>query len=121
MKKIIGVIPVRMGSSRFSGNHYFLLLGMPMLEHVWHRAKMYPDWDGLFLATCDSVRLKTLQTLENIPCVMTSDTHQRALDRVAEAIEKSDFKICSDDIVLNVQGDEPMMRPDMVTLQVNQC
>tara|TARA_B100000953_G_scaffold288675_1_gene271990 strand:- start:175 stop:747 length:573 start_codon:yes stop_codon:yes gene_type:complete len=49
---------------------------------------------------------------------MTSDKHERALDRVAEAIENSDFGISEDDIVLNVQGDEPMMRPDMITATV---
>ena len=53
MGKIIGVIPVRMGSSRFPGKPLFQIAGMSMLEHVWHRAKMYHDWDELFLATCD--------------------------------------------------------------------
>jgi len=117
MTKIIGVIPVRMGSSRFPGKPLFPIAGMPMLEHVWHRAKMYPDWDELFLATCD-IEIKEFADSKNIPCIMTSDRHERALDRVAEAIEKSDFEISSDDIVLNVQGDEPMMRPDMITATV---
>ena len=49
---------------------------------------------------------------------MTSDKHERALDRVAEAIENSDFEISEDDIVLNVQGDEPMMQPDMISATV---
>ncbi len=117
MTKIIGVIPVRMGSSRFPGKPLFNIAGMPMLEHVWHRSKMYKKWDKLFLATCD-VEIKEFADSKNIPCIMTSDKHERALDRVAEAIEKSDFKINADDIVLNVQGDEPMMRPDMITSTV---
>ena len=117
MKKIIGVIPVRMGSSRFPGKPLFPIAGMPMLEHVWHRAKMYSNWHALFLATCD-IEIKEFADSKNIPCIMTSNKHSRALDRVAEAIEKSNYKINADDIILNVQGDEPMRRPDMITATV---
>jgi len=117
MTKIIGVIPVRMGSSRFPGKPLYKIAGMPMLEHVWHRSKMYSDWDEIFLATCDK-EIQEFANTKNIPCIMTSDKHERALDRVAEAIENSDFEISSEDIVLNVQGDEPMMHPDMITATV---
>jgi len=117
MTKIIGVIPVRMGSSRFPGKPLFPIAGMAMLEHVWHRSRMYKNWDELLLATCD-IEIKEFADSKNIPCVMTSDKHERALDRVAEAIEKSEFEVNADDIVLNVQGDEPMMRPDMITATV---
>ena len=117
MTKIIGVVPVRMDSSRFPGKPLFNIAGMPMLEHVWHRAKMYKKWDKLILATCD-VEIKEFADSKNIPCIMTSDKHERALDRVAEAIENSDFEINEDDIVLNVQGDEPMLRPDMISATV---
>jgi 3-deoxy-manno-octulosonate cytidylyltransferase (CMP-KDO synthetase) len=117
MAKIIGVIPVRMGSSRFPGKPLFRIAGMPMLEHVWHRAKMYHDWDELFLATCDD-EIKEFADSKKIPCIMTSNKHERALDRVTEAVEKSDFIIKDNDIVLNVQGDEPMIRPDMITATV---
>lgn len=117
MKKIVGVIPVRMGSSRFPGKPLFKISGMTMLEHVWHRAKMYRDWDVLVLATCDK-EIKDFAELKNIPCVMTSSKHDRALDRVAEAIENMNLNLKPDDIVLNVQGDEPMMHPDMITATV---
>jgi 3-deoxy-manno-octulosonate cytidylyltransferase (CMP-KDO synthetase) len=117
MTKIIGVIPARMGSSRFPGKPLFPIAGMPMLEHVWHRAKMYEKWDELLIATCD-IEIKEFADSKNIPCIMTSDEHERALDRVAEAIEKSNFQINENDIVLNVQGDEPMMRPDMISATV---
>jgi len=118
MTKIIGVIPVRMGSSRFPGKPLFSIAGMPMLEHVWHRSKMYDKWDELFLATCDE-EIKEFADDKNILCIMTSNKHERALDRVAEAIENSDFQIDDEDVVLNVQGDEPMMRPDMIEATVH--
>ena len=117
MTKIIGVIPARMGSGRFPGKPLFKIAGMPMLEHVWHRAKMYKKWDELLIATCDS-EIKDFADSKNIPCVMTSSKHERALDRVAEAIEKCGLEVNASDIVLNVQGDEPMMRPDMIDATV---
>jgi len=117
MTKIIGVIPARMGSGRFPGKPLFKIAGMPMLEHVWYRAKMYKKWDELLVATCDN-EIKEFADSKGIPCIMTSNKHERALDRVAEAIEKSNFKVNEDDIVLNVQGDEPMLQPDMITSTV---
>jgi 3-deoxy-manno-octulosonate cytidylyltransferase (CMP-KDO synthetase) len=117
MKKIIGVIPARMGSSRFPGKPLFPIAGMPMIEHVWHRANMYSDWYALFFATCDK-EIKEFADSKGIPCVMTSDKHARALDRVAEAVENSGYIINPHDIVINVQGDEPMMRPDMINTTV---
>jgi 3-deoxy-manno-octulosonate cytidylyltransferase (CMP-KDO synthetase) len=117
MRKIIGVIPARMASGRFPGKPLVEIAGMPMVEHVWHRAKMYKKWDELFIATCDNV-IKDFADSKNIPCIMTSDKHIRGLDRVAEAIENGNFDLNEDDIVLNVQGDEPMMRPDMIDTTV---
>ena len=117
MTKIIGVIPARMGSGRFPGKPLFKIAGMPMLEHVWHRAKMYKKWDELLIATCDR-EIKDFADSKNIPCIMTSNKHERALDRVAEAIEKCGLEVNASDIVLNVQGDEPMMRPDMIDATV---
>jgi len=113
MKKI-GVIPARMAASRFPGKPLHLILGKPMLEHVYLRAKMYDKWDSLFIATCDS-EIEKFANEKGIPVIMTGDHHTRALDRVAEAIELSDEVISDEDIIVNVQGDEPMMRPDMMS------
>ena len=117
MTKIIGVIPARMASSRFPGKPLYNIAGMPMIEHVWHRAKLYKKWDKLFLATCDN-EIKDFAISKNIPCIMTSNKHKRALERVAEAIEKCGIEVKPDDITINVQGDEPMMSPEMITTVV---
>ena len=115
MRKIIGVIPARMGSGRFPGKPLFNIAGMPMMEHVWHRAKMYGNWDELLVATCD-VEIKDFADSKKIPCVMTSNKHVRALDRVAEAVTKiKNLHIDDEDIIINVQGDEPMLHPEMFT------
>ncbi len=112
MRKI-GIIPARMAASRFPGKPLFPILGLPMVEHVYLRANMYPGWDHLLLATCDS-EIEQFANEKNIPVIMTGSHHTRALDRIAEAVELMDVEVADDDIIVNVQGDEPMMRPDMM-------
>ena len=118
MQKIIGVIPARMGSSRFPGKPLCEINGMTMLEHVWHRASMSKCLDELFIATCDK-EIEDLARLKNIPCIMTSKLHERALDRVYEAVISSNLNLNDDDVILNIQGDEPMLIPDMIDLTAN--
>ena len=116
-RKVIGIIPARMGASRFPGKPLHPICGRPMIEHVFERAKQFAHWDGLFLATCDE-EIRAFAEAKGYPVIMTADTHTRALDRVAEAAEKCGIDVNDDDIVLNVQGDEPMMHPDMIAATV---
>ena len=111
--KIIGVVPVRMAASRFPGKPLYPILGRPMLEHVASRAQMYKGWDRLVVATCDQ-EIRKFSVEKGYPVVMTGDHHTRALDRVAEAVTLLEEAVSDDDIVVCVQGDEPMMRPDMI-------
>lgn len=112
--KIIGIVPARMAASRFPGKPLHKICGMPMVEHVYRRAVMFPHWDGLYLATCDQ-EIATLGQSRGWPTLMTSDQHARALDRVAEAAEKCGKLIEEQDVVVCVQGDEPMLHPDMIS------
>jgi 3-deoxy-manno-octulosonate cytidylyltransferase (CMP-KDO synthetase) len=112
MKKI-GVIPARMAASRFPGKPLHPIHGRPMLEHVYRRAQLYPGWDRLVLATCDD-EIAQFARGKGIPVIMTGSHHTRALDRVAEAVERLDEDVGDEDIVVCVQGDEPMLRPDMI-------
>lgn len=111
--KIYGFIPARMDSSRFYGKPLHPIAGLPMIGHVIERAKLYKDWAGLFLTTCDE-EIKDYGESLNIPVIMTSSKHTRALDRIAEAVNLSGKDINNDDIILNVQGDEPMLQPGMI-------
>ena len=111
--KVIGVVPARMAASRFPGKPLKLISGKPMLEHVFERAKLFGDWTGLYLATCDEA-IQDFGLSKDYPVIMTSDSHTRCLDRVAEAAEKCDEALDDDDIVVCVQGDEPLLRPDMI-------
>ena len=111
--KIIGIIPERMAAKRFPGKPLYKIIDRPMLSHVYGRAKLYDKWDHLSIATCDS-EIEDFAKINNYSCTMTSDSHTRALDRVAEAVYKiTEFEVNDEDIVINVQGDEPMMHPEM--------
>ena len=115
---IFGIVPARMAASRFPGKPLYLIHGRPMVEHVYLRANMYKGWNKLVLATCDQ-EIEQFATSKNIPVVMTGDHHTRALDRVAEAVEHLGEPVADGDIVVCVQGDEPMLRPDMIDAVVS--
>jgi len=111
--KVFGFVPARMAASRFPGKPLHPILGRPLLEHCFERAKLYGRWDGLFLCTCDE-EIRAFSESKNYPVIMTADTHTRALDRVAEAAEKCGVGVAEDDIVVCVQGDEPLLGPDVI-------
>ena len=111
--KTIGIVPARMAASRFPGKPLHPIAGRPMLEHCYLRAKMYGGWDALAVATCDDV-IREFCESNDIPVIMTADTHTRALDRTAEAATKCGVDITDNDIVVCVQGDEPLLGPDVI-------
>jgi 3-deoxy-manno-octulosonate cytidylyltransferase (CMP-KDO synthetase) len=111
--KIFGFVPARTAASRFPGKPLHDIAGKPLLEHCFLRAKMYDRWNGLYICTCDD-EIKDWAEANNHPCLMTADTHTRALDRVAEATELCGQPVADDDIIVCVQGDEPLLGPDMI-------
>ncbi len=112
--KTIGIVPARMGSSRFPGKPLHPIAGKPMVEHVYARAKLSWDWDVLCIATCDE-EIRAFAEEKGFPVVMTADTHTRALDRVAEAYGIVAGGENDDDIVVCVQGDEPLLASDTIS------
>jgi len=106
--KIIAVIPARMGSSRFPGKPLATILGLPMVEHVYRRSIMSKALIDVFVATCDKEIFESIEAFGG-KAIMTSASHQRASDRVAEAAASLDF-----DVVVMIQGDEPMIYPEMI-------
>lgn len=111
---IIGIIPARMGSSRFQGKPLMNILGMPMIGHVYYRSKMSKILKDLYVATCDKEIFDYIYSI-NGKAIMTADTHERASDRTAEAMLKIESEIGQKiDIVVMIQGDEPMVYPEMI-------
>lgn len=88
------------------------LLGRSMLEHVYKRVALSQAVNMTYIATCDEEIRKAAQDF-GAAVIMTADTHERASDRVAEAVADMDA-----DLVVMVQGDEPMTRPEMIDAAV---
>jgi 3-deoxy-manno-octulosonate cytidylyltransferase (CMP-KDO synthetase) len=106
-----------MASSRFPGKPLYKILGKPMIEHVFRRAKIFKDWSAIGLATCDK-EIADFGKSQGWDVIMTSDKHTRCLDRVAEAAPKLVPDLQDSDIVVCVQGDEPMLYPDMIEASI---
>ena len=115
---IIGIIPARMGSSRFPGKPLAPIHGMPMIGHVYHRCKRSPSLAEVYIATCDKEIGEYADSI-NAKWVMTKNTHERCSDRTAEAMGKIEEQTGRRaDVVVMIQGDEPMVTPEMITMSV---
>ena len=111
--KIYGFIPARMASTRLPGKPLKNIQGRPMLEHVYERSNLYKKWAKLSVATCDE-EIKNFCEMKKYNFVMTSKKHKECTDRVYEAVKKDCKKIKNNDVVICIQGDEPMLHPNMI-------
>ena len=111
---IVAIIPARMNSSRFPGKPLEKIHGMPMIGHCLLRTQLCDKLTGTYVATCDKEIYEYVHSVGG-KAIMTSDSHERASDRTAEAMnfieDENGEKI---DIVVMVQGDEPMIQPSMI-------
>jgi 3-deoxy-manno-octulosonate cytidylyltransferase (CMP-KDO synthetase) len=116
--KIIGIIPARMASSRFPGKPMADINGIPMIGHCYLRSKMSNLLSDVYVATCDVEIYEYIQSIDG-KAIMTANSHTRASDRTAEALmkieEKTKVKV---DVVVMLQGDEPMVTPNMIEAAV---
>lgn len=102
------VIPARYGSTRFPGKPLTLLCGKPLIQHVYENSKGSRLASEIIVAT-DSKRILKKVLSFGGKAVMTSKGHASGTDRVAEVASSMDY-----DIIVNVQGDEPLIRPGMI-------
>ncbi|MDQ6997976.1 MAG: 3-deoxy-manno-octulosonate cytidylyltransferase [Mariprofundus sp.] len=100
-------IPARMGSTRFPGKPLAMLAGKPMIAHVIEKA-LAADLGPVFVATDDG-RIAAIARSAGASAVMTRSDHPSGSDRLAEAVRELDC-----DIVINVQGDEPLIDPEAI-------
>jgi 3-deoxy-manno-octulosonate cytidylyltransferase (CMP-KDO synthetase) len=113
--KIVAIIPARMGSSRFPGKPMALIHDIPMIGHCYLRTSLCEDLLDTYVATCDQEIFDYIESIGG-KAIMTSDSHERASDRTAEAMLKIEHNIGEKvDIVVMVQGDEPMVTPAMIS------
>jgi 3-deoxy-manno-octulosonate cytidylyltransferase (CMP-KDO synthetase) len=112
---ILALIPARMGSSRFPGKPMAQILSKPMIGHVYERVAQSPVVDLVAVATCDQEIFDYIESIGGT-AVMTSDSHERASDRCAEALVILEAERQEQfDIVVMIQGDEPMTHPEMIS------
>lgn len=109
MKKstVVGVIPARWGSTRFPGKSLAMIAGKPLVVRVVERALMAKNLSRVVVATDDERIAAAVRGKAHV--AMTRPDHPSGTDRIAEAVSGIDA-----DIVINIQGDEPLMDPGLV-------
>ncbi len=110
--KCYGIIPARFGSTRFPGKPLADISGKPMFLHVYERAIKCSRLTKTVVAT-DDERILTAAKALCVPAVMTRKDHPSGTDRVLEAAQL--LNLPDDAIIVNIQGDEPLLEPAMLT------
>lgn len=110
--KSVGIIPARFASTRFPGKPLALISGKPMIEWVYKRAKE-SKLDYVVVATDDERIFKCVEAFGGM-AVMTRVDHETGTDRLQEAVEKLSEVLGDFQIVINVQGDEPLIERKLI-------
>ena len=105
--KILGIIPARYASTRFPGKPLHLIAGKPLIQHVVERCQQATALAEIIVATDDERIAEVARRFCRVE--MTSDQHPSGTDRIAEVISR-----CECDAAVNIQGDEPLIDPDVV-------
>ena len=119
MSRNVVIIPARWGSTRFPGKPLHQIAGKPLLWHVWERCRRARKIESTIIAT-DDLRIAEAAFAWGAEVALTSRKHQSGTDRIAEVAKRArDFSL-----VINVQGDEPLVDPQLLdrivsTLQEN--
>ncbi len=115
--KAVGIIPARYSSSRFPGKPLVDIGGKSMIQRVYEQSSSCKSLSEVCVATDD---LRIFDHVINFGgnAVMTSINHQSGTDRCKEAIEKMSIILNNNDVVINIQGDEPFLEPDQIELLI---
>jgi len=111
--KVAAIIPVRYSSSRFPGKPFADIEGLPMIVHTLKRTELCKDIDEVYVAT-DTQSIYELVEKVGGNAIMTSSKHKTGTDRITEAAKNIEC-----DIVVNVQGDEPLVDPKHISKVIN--
>jgi 3-deoxy-manno-octulosonate cytidylyltransferase (CMP-KDO synthetase) len=109
MSKVVGIIPVRWASTRFPGKPLHGIAGKPLIRHVWERCVEAGCFDQIVVAT-DDMRIAEAVFNFGAEVALTAADHPSGTDRIAEVARK--LKKAS--IILNIQGDEPLLEPALL-------
>ncbi|MBI9093995.1 MAG: 3-deoxy-manno-octulosonate cytidylyltransferase [Sphaerochaeta sp.] len=106
--KTIGIIPARYGSSRLPGKPLKMICGKSMIQHVYEQAMKATTLDSVVVATDDERIIAAVKAFGG-EAFLTSPDHKNGSDRIAEVAAHMDC-----DIVVNIQGDEPLISPEII-------
>ena len=109
--RILALIPARYDSARFPGKPLAPIAGRPMIQHVYQCARSCPDIDEVYVAT-DDERISRCVCDFGGKAILTKKDHPSGTDRIAEAAEALPLK--GDDVVINIQGDQPFFSPSLI-------
>ncbi|BBP42420.1 3-deoxy-manno-octulosonate cytidylyltransferase [Thiosulfativibrio zosterae] len=109
--KTIVFIPARYGSSRLPGKPLKLIAGKPMIQHVFERVAKAEGLDGVYVATDDERIREVVETFGG-QVVMTPPEAESGTDRIAHAARA--LGLADDDLIINVQGDQPLIHPGSI-------
>jgi len=113
MSKIYAFIPARYGSSRFPGKPLALICNKRMIQHVYERALLCPELSEVYVATDSEKIISSVEEFGG-KAIMTSQHHRSGTDRTYEAAKK--LGLAPEDIVINIQGDQPGFHPSIISL-----
>jgi 3-deoxy-manno-octulosonate cytidylyltransferase (CMP-KDO synthetase) len=102
------IIPARYESTRFPGKPLYPLKGMPIIQYVYNNSKLSHLINDVIVATDSEKILRKVQTFGG-KAIMTDKKHPSGTDRIAEVAKSMDYEI-----IVNVQADEPLIRPEMI-------
>ncbi|KVH93038.1 3-deoxy-D-manno-octulosonate cytidylyltransferase [Cynara cardunculus var. scolymus] len=108
--RVVGIIPARFASSRFEGKPLVMILGKPMIQRTWERAKLATTLDHVVVAT-DDEKIADCCRGFGADVIMTAESCRNGAERCSEALEKLEKQY---DIVVNIQGDEPLIEPEVI-------
>lgn len=110
--KIIAFIPSRYGSTRFPGKPLTLIGGMPMIQHVYQCALKCPDISEVYITT-DDERIMECALRFKGRAILTGKNYRSGSDRIAEAAQR--LRLKEDDLIVNIQGDQPIFMPSIIS------
>ncbi len=116
--QLVALIPARYGSTRFPGKPLARILGKPLIQWVYEQAQRVAGLDGLWVAT-DDERIR--ECVENFGgrALLTRSDHPSGSDRLAEAATL--LQLAPEDIVVNIQGDQPVFPPELIAAWPRLC
>ena len=109
MKKIIGLIPCRLKSTRLEQNALLNIDGLPLIIHTLKRVQLCKDLDDVIVCT-DSEKIKSIVKKFGGKCLITKSNHKTGTDRIAEISKRIKY-----DVVIDIQGDFPFVDPKNIS------